>query len=245
MFPLLYHAHHSLHPEDIDFWVRLAANHPGPILELGCGTGRVLAPLARNGHRVFGLDLDIGMLTFLRSILDPDLSSRVFVFQGDFTNFHLATQFNLILMPCNTFSTLTSNERQATLACVRHHLLPGGVFAVSLPNPYRLGVLPEQVGPETEDIFPHPLDEEPVLVSSAWERAEQHFIVHWFYDHLSPDGKAQRLNVQVKHHLIPPQTYQDEMRGSGFVSLRLYGDFDTSDYNRDSPHLIILASRQP
>jgi ubiquinone/menaquinone biosynthesis C-methylase UbiE len=45
MFPQLYHIHHNAHTEDLPFWLKLAQQQGGPVLELGCGTGRVLIPL--------------------------------------------------------------------------------------------------------------------------------------------------------------------------------------------------------
>lgn len=244
MFPRFYHAHHSRHPEDLDFWLELAAEHPGPILELGCGTGRVLIPLAQRGHTIYGLDNDAEMLSVLRSNLPAELRSRTPAFQADFRDFHLAARFSLIMMPCNTYSTLEASQRLAVLERVHHHLQVGGVFAVSLPNPTLLQDLPAYSEPEVEDSFPHPLNGEPVLVSSAWERTERHFIVQWQYDHFLEDGALQRLSAQVKHQLDSPQVYIDELGAAGFTAIHKYGDFNRSSFKRTSSHLIILASRQ-
>ena len=62
MLPLLYHAHHNRYKEDLPFWLELAARHGDPVLELGCGSGRVLLALAQDGYQVYGLDNDPGML---------------------------------------------------------------------------------------------------------------------------------------------------------------------------------------
>ncbi len=135
MFPHLYHAHHSLHSEDLAFWLDLAAKQPGPILELGCGTGRILIPLAQSGHTVVGLDNDPGMLALLKSHLPPLLSHKPLVIQADFTQFHLGRTFGLVLMPCNTYSTLSPEARRSTLVSVRAHFQPGGMFAVCFAQP--------------------------------------------------------------------------------------------------------------
>jgi glycosyltransferase involved in cell wall biosynthesis len=65
MYPQLYHTHHSLRARDLPFWESLAAKIGDPILELGCGTGRVLHTLAGLGYTVTGLDYDPDMLAFL------------------------------------------------------------------------------------------------------------------------------------------------------------------------------------
>jgi SAM-dependent methyltransferase len=243
MFPRLYHAHHSRHPEDIDFWLGLAAEHPGLILELGCGSGRVLIPLVQHGHTVYGLDNDAGMLSVLRNNLPDGLRSSSPAFRADFKEFRLAARFSLIIMPCNTYSTLEAGERTAVLECVQGHLGAGGVFAASLPNPSLLRDLPAYSEAEVEDSFPHPLNGEPVFVSSGWQRTNRHFIVQWHYDQFLADGSLKRLSAQVKHQLDPVHAYSDEMLAAGFNSLRTYGDFDRSTFDSDSPQLIVLASR--
>ena len=63
---LLYDTHHQRHLEDLPFWLELARNANGPILELGCGTGRILLPLLENNLPAIGLDLDADMLAILR-----------------------------------------------------------------------------------------------------------------------------------------------------------------------------------
>src|SRR5512145_2850474 len=159
MFAPLYHAHHTLHPEDLPFLQGLAAQQNGPILELGCGTGRVLLPLHQQGFQVVGLDTSFEMLAYLNTLAE---GKSLPVFQADMSAFHMAQSFALILLPCNTFSTLSAAQRHRTLLCARNHLQAGGIFAISLPNPALLAQLPRRSDMETEDVFPHPLGGEPV-----------------------------------------------------------------------------------
>ena len=84
MDPALYHAHHSRHLEDLPFWHWLAMNYPGPILELGCGTGRVLLSLVKSGQLLVGLDRDHAMLAFLQEQLAPPDSALVHLISGGF-----------------------------------------------------------------------------------------------------------------------------------------------------------------
>jgi SAM-dependent methyltransferase len=241
MLAQLYHAHHSRHSEDLPFWLKLAARQNGSILELGCGTGRVLIALARAGYRAYGLDHDSGMLTLLQLQAGSDPASRGHFFQADMAAFHLARLFSLILLPCNTLSALPTGTRHAALALIRQHLSPNGLFAASLPNPTLLARLPRRADTETEEIFPHPIDGEPVQVSSTWQRSAAHFTACWHYDHLLPDGRVERFTTQVCHTLLPVESYVDELRQSGLKIETLYGDFDQSPYTEDSPHLILLA----
>lgn len=243
MFPLLYHTHHSLHNDDLRFWLELASHSAGPMLELGCGTGRVLVPLLRAGHAVVGIDHDCEMLALLRASLPPDMLPSLQVFQADFCAFHLQRKFSLILLPCNTYSTLDADQRLQLLRCIQMHLLPGGLFAASLPNPRLLKSLSPHAEAELEEIFDHPLDGEPVQVYSAWEKTAQTLRLRWHYDHLLPDGGVERTSETITHYLTPAEEYLYEIRAAGFSSTKTLGDFDGTPYSADAPQLILLVSR--
>lgn len=242
MFPPLYHAHHNRYTDDIPFWLDLAAQADGSVLELGCGTGRVLLPLANAGNQVYGLDNDRDMLRFLANRLTPVSQSLVHLIQADMSQFHFATAFGLIILPCNTLSTLTPAALRKMLVCAFEHLRPEGIFAASLPNPQVLAQMPKHGPEEVEEVFPHPEDGQPVQVSSAWQRDEQFFSVSWFYDHLLPDGQVERMQAVVKHQLLPIGAYLEMLKDAGFQSIKQYGDFTKTLYRKTSPQLVIIAT---
>jgi SAM-dependent methyltransferase len=233
MFPTLYHAHHSQYKEDLPFWLVLAHQQGSPVLELGCGTGRVLLPLAQAGFRTVGLDNDLG---------PPDLQPAPLLFAANLAEFHLAVRFPLVLLPCNTWSVLDAGQRRKALDCIIHHLSPGGMFASSIPNPEFLRELPSSSEADIDETFIHPLTGNPVQVSSSWQRTHSQFAVTWHYDHLLPDGEVERLTVQSRHDLIPAETYMDELRQAGMQIRALYGEFDGSPADRWAANLIFLAS---
>lgn len=147
----------------------------------------------------------------------------------------------MIFLACNTYSTLKADERQALLLRVRDHLEPGGLFAASLPNPARLRRLPRRGAPEIEEIFPHPIDGEPVQVSSAWERTNSEFRLIWHYDHLMPNGRVERQTVKTSHELEDPESYLAELHQVGLTISGLWGDYDRQSWQVDSPYLIFAA----
>jgi SAM-dependent methyltransferase len=243
MFPELYRVHHDLHSEDLSFWIKLAAQCAEPMLELGCGAGRVLLPLARAGHRMLGVEQDAQMLAELRRQMDADLDlkARLSVVQADFTHLRLAQRFGLILVPCNTYSQLQDDARRETLHMARAHLQPGGRFAVAMPNPPMLLELPARSALQVEEIFAHPGDGEPVQVSSGWRRTHREFILDWRYDHLLPDGSVERCSVSIHHRLTPVQTLLQEFHQAGFDRIELLGDFEFAAYTPEADDLIIIA----
>jgi SAM-dependent methyltransferase len=242
MLPQLYHAHHSLYLEDLPFWLDLAAQAGDPVLELGCGTGRVLIPLAVAGYQTVGLDHDLSMLKFLHTNIGPEIQHEPRLLAADIAEYNLTAQFPLIILPCNTFSMLSHDHRKACLRCVLRHLRQDGIFAVCLPNPELLIRLPNRSMTELEDEFIHPHTGNPVQVSSSWKRTKNTFNVTWNYDHLLPDGTVDRLTVNAIHQLTPLKTYVGDIEYAGLMVRELYGDFDRSAFTVDSPHLILLIS---
>ncbi len=243
MFPALYHAHHNLHMEDLDFWLHLAERQDGPILELGCGTGRVLLPLAEHGYHVYGMDRDPAMLAYLRESIPARQRAFIHIWQADLAQFRLNKSFPLILLPCNTFSTLTLQERNAALSCISQHLAPGGVFAASIPNPRLLAHMPASSAEELEEIFPSPHDGTPVRVSSAWKRTRSEFILTWIYERQTGAGQGERIESTVRHRLAPPYEYLKAIAGAGLTVTGTFGDFDRSPYSTDAENWIVVAQK--
>lgn len=242
LLQLYYHLHHNQHMEDLPFWLDLATQQGGELLELGCGTGRLLARFVEAGYRAIGLDIDYQMLATLQRLW-PNASGSPEILQADMAHFHLDAQFPLILLPCNTLSILSQTARRSTFACAAAHLSPHGIFAASLPNPLLLQEIAPVGDSEVEDFFLSPEDGEPVQVSSAWERAGAAFTVTWHYDHLFPDGRVERLTMSTRHSLIKPDAYLEELDSMGLRVINVYGDFDKSPFTPEAPQLILLAAR--
>jgi SAM-dependent methyltransferase len=241
--PLYYHLHHQNEVGDLLFWKALSKERGSPILELGCGTGRVLHPLIQNGLEVVGIDINQEALKFLSSQASRSLQSQPMVFQADIQYFRLDRRFSLIFMACNTLSTLPQAKRWKVYSQINDHLLTNGVFAASIPNPHYLTSLPEEGEPEVETLFDHPITGNPVQVSSGWQRVDQTVIVQWFYDHLQPDGRVERETVEITHYLTTLVEYQSELRAADLQLKMVYGDFNRTEYLVDSPYLIMVACR--
>jgi SAM-dependent methyltransferase len=125
---------------DIQFYVDMAVESGGPVLEMGCGTGRILLPTARAGVEIEGSDLSRGMLDALRGKLEqepPEVRRRVRLTEGDCRSLDLGRRFALVTAPFRVAQILLGRDDQrAWLGNVRRHLRPGGVlcFDVFQPN---------------------------------------------------------------------------------------------------------------
>lgn len=124
---------------DIEFFVEAATDAGGPVLELGCGTGRVLIPTARAGITITGLDASPHMLAICRQRLSDEpetVSSRVTVVQGDMRNFDIDETFNLVTIPFRPLQhLLTTDDQLSSLERIRRHLAAGGHLVFDVFNP--------------------------------------------------------------------------------------------------------------
>lgn len=236
-FPPLYHAHHASYTDDLAFYLELARQYGHPIVELGCGTGRVLHVLQNAGYYIVGLDSEIEMLRFLRR------RGPARVFCADMTSLALAPVFRLALLPCNTYSTFASQQRLALLSRVWRCLQSGGAFALSFPNPALLQSLPAQVEAELEEIVLHPETIYPVQIFTSWQRDQDWLSVTWAYDHLFPDGNVERVEYRQMYSLEAVSQFFIEIEQSGFHLQATYGNFDKKPLQRFSPNVIVVAEK--
>jgi SAM-dependent methyltransferase len=117
----------------------------GPVLELACGTGQLLVPLARGGARAVGLDLSAPMLAAARARAAAE-AVEVRLVEGDMRAFDLGERFALVYVARNSLLHLaTVDDFLACFACVRRHLLPGGAFVFDVFNP-DVGILARAPG---------------------------------------------------------------------------------------------------
>lgn len=175
---------------DIAFYRRLAMEQGGPILEIGCGTGRVSSALAADGFEVVGVDLSAPMLRQAearRASLAPAVAARLTYLTGDMTTLDLGRRFALIITPSRVFQfALTTEAQRAALRAMHAHLLPGGLLVLDLFDPRFEFVAPGAPFPPRGGEVRHPgtgnrvvweiigRDPEPLeqLVNSDWTARE-------------------------------------------------------------------------
>ena len=121
---------------DLEFYLDFSRSAGGKILELGCGTGRILIPTAAAGCQIVGLDISEYMLAKCREKLQnqpKEVQERVRLVHGNMTNFKLKETFRLITTPFRPFQHLGSIDDQlACLRCVNCHLTMGGKLILDL-----------------------------------------------------------------------------------------------------------------
>lgn len=130
-----YDAEHREMRDDVDFYTDLALDAGGPVLEVGCGTGRIYLELLRAGVDADGIDLSAGMLDRLRQkAAAENLTPNVW--QADMTTFETGREYALVIIPFRAFLHLTTlDEQRAALDRIRESLAPDGRLAFNVFAP--------------------------------------------------------------------------------------------------------------
>ena len=227
---------------DADWCRALAVRTGGPILELGCGSGRIAVPLAADGHRVVGIERSPAMLERARA---RALRAGVVVElrDGDVRNFSLDETFPLVLMVLNTFLMLEPEERWACLARAREHLTEGGRFAMHVfqPDPEKVagyeGAVVEEGTFETES-------GSRVTVFTSTRATVDRSTFTWTCDEVGDDRVVHRYSRTATLHYLYRREAELLLAAAGFSIESMEGDFDGSPADERSPRLLIIARRR-
>jgi SAM-dependent methyltransferase len=237
--------------DDLDFYLQYAqALDPEralPVLELGCGTGRVLLPLAGAGFRVTGLDNSEGMLHICaRHAEEQSLENRVSLHKADLREPGEVAggPFNLALCALNTFAYLTSTTEQlAMLTAVRGSLVQHGILVLDVTPPQR-HLLPPSEGEllyqgsyadEQSDAILHK------FITGYAEPSTQTHHVRVFYDLESRDGAVRRITQAQTFRWTGRYEMDLLLERAGFKMEKLYGDYELGEFGDESERMIFVA----
>jgi SAM-dependent methyltransferase len=239
---------HADQVEDQRFLEEIAASlgEQPHVLELGCGTGRLLVPLLDAGARVVGLDSAAGMLEVARSRLAL-YGERVRLVDADMCDFSLDDRFDLAVIGLNTFMHLiTQKDQVACLEAIHRHLRPAGLLLLDLANPH--SVVQETPLGVVQHRFTRPAPLDPTATVTLWSSttmsmAEQLTQTMLFFDEVSgAGGPVQRTTAEVLLRLIYRYELELLLARTGFAVRRLYGDYQSGPYEDGSERLICIAA---
>jgi SAM-dependent methyltransferase len=140
---------------DLPFYLDLAEQSRGPILEIACGTGRVLLPIARKGIESCGVDNSRAMLDVLNQNLNresTEVRQRISVHEGDMRNFRLNRRFPLVMIPFRPMQHMfTVEDQAAALKTAAAHLTDTGILAFDVFYP-KFDMIWTRVGEEIPEM---------------------------------------------------------------------------------------------
>lgn len=241
-----YDLEHDPFHDDIDLLLSFAEVAGDPILEMGCGSGRVLAPLAGAGYTVIGLDRSTTMLDRARSRLtDQKVAARVTLVEGDLAgDSPLAGEpFAMVLFTLNALMHLPSPDLQlAALTTARNRLAPGGLLVIDVVNPTPDYLVSLASSPALEwscslsdgsmvDKWAfrhvHPVDQ--VIDTTLW------------YDQVSSGGAFLRHRTQFDLRYLHPNELSLMLHAAGFTGIHMYGSYELDPLDDASDRILVTA----
>jgi len=244
-----YDAENADKTDDIDFYLELAEETDGSILDVGCGSGRVVLPLARAGHKVAGVDNNKPMLERAQARVrqQPDAYPHLSLEQADVLQpGALAGQtFDLVLLTYNLLMHFHQQTEQLTLLRnMRQLTSPDGLLIIDLPNAGETFATPDSDELSLERTFIDPQTGHMVMQQavSTLDRATQTMRVLWVYDEITGDGTVKRTVAPKLFRYFFPYEVQLLLGMSGYTLQQTYGDYDGSPFQDGSPRMLMLAA---
>lgn len=250
-FSIYYDKFHAQVSEDIPLVLELSLRTGGPILELGCGSGRLLLPLARAGLDVTGLDNSPEMLAILQKEIENEgerLRDRIHVKQHDFREpADITPAPNGILIGFNTLFHIDHQRLGSSLAHWHQLLNPGGLLYIDILNPLDLERLESENG--SERLSELPFEEEvtyqenegkvKIQSRSKVEQVDQIYRVEWL---ITRDKESYSTIFEFYYYYL--HQLQMGLDQAGFKIRSIWGDYDKTPYDEESERLIVLATKE-
>ena len=231
--------------DDLPMYRDFALAAGGPLLELGCGTGRVLIPLAADGQRITGLDVSAAMLAAARAKADAaSLRDRVNLVQGDMRDFGLPTRFALAFIPINTFMhCYDGGEQLACLRSIRRHLQPGGRLVIDVYHPDLQALLESdgRLGSEGAVLDPATGHTIHRLYTRRLDLATQTQHITYIMDEIDAAGVVRRALFPFRMRFVYRYEMEYLLRLAGYSLETVYGSYDLEPFDSNSEKMIFAA----
>ncbi len=243
-----YDAENADKSDDIDFYTELAAEHDTPILDVGCGSGRVVLPLARAGYTVHGIDNNDAMLrrAHQRVNAQTDAYKTLHLHHANVLTDNLPDErFGLILLTYNMLMHFYQQDDQITLLRrLRTIATDEALLVIDLPNAGETFAVPDTNAISLERTFVEPESGHMVMQQaiSELDRTTQLMRVVWLYDEIDGDGRVHRTVAPTMFRYFFPYEVRLLLRVADWQLDRTYGDVDGSPFEDGSPRMVVLAT---
>jgi SAM-dependent methyltransferase len=242
----LYDLEHDPFREDIDLLLSFAEATGGPILEMGCGSGRVVAPLARAGHHVVGIDRSATMLERCRARLAATGGTNLITLvEADMSSSHplAGHPFGLVLFTLNALMHLPDADAQReALRTARTRLAPGGLLVIDIMNPAPEYLVSLAAGPALE--WSAELDNGSTVDKWAYRKVhaiDQVIDTTIWYDQVSPHGNLTRHRTRFELRYLHPAELELMLQVAGFTQVQMYGTYELDTLDDASERIVVTA----
>lgn len=238
--------------QDVPFYVELARESAGTVLEAACGTGRVLIPCARASATMVGFDIKASRLHICRGKLEREpatVRARVTLSDGDMRTCDFGSGFALITMPFRGFQDLlTPEDQHAALVNMHRHLRIGGRIALDVFNPSIPFLADESASREfTDGTFP--LAGDAGTVTLAYRVAGRDY-VRQLQDveeiiYVTRTGRPRERQMrQFTTRYIFRYELEYLLQLTGFDVEHVFGDFRRGPFGAHYPGELVIVARK-
>ena len=244
----LYDLLHDDQTADLAFYAGIAgALVPpgGAVLDLGCGSGRVMEPLLEQGLRVTGLDGEPAMLRRARRRLDR-FGAQARLVEGDMRGAYLeGERFDLVVVAVNTFMHLDDHAAQrACLQGIYAHLAESGTAVLDLANPFHALALPQGVVTRRRQAHDMATGREVTVMGSLdVDPTAPRVVDHLIFDETVADGTLRRLSARVELRLVFMPELELLLAATGLGIADAYGDYELGPYHGAAERMIAIVRR--
>lgn len=241
-------AHHAMLEQDVPFFLGHLPRRRQAVLELAVGTARAAIPIAQAGHAVVGVDYAKDMLAIARRKRDAiGLTDRqLALVHGDLLHLDLHRPFDWVCLLFNTLLAFTAlDELDAVLQAVHRHMKPRGRFWVDVFQP-NLQLLARATSDDLDPCsFYVPSLDRTVMKTTqiARDPAKQVQRVTFHYTWFDANGVEHRQRSAFAMTFLFPRELQLLLERNGLRIEHLYGNYDASRLNADSPRMIACCVR--
>ncbi|NIP22993.1 MAG: class I SAM-dependent methyltransferase [Phycisphaerae bacterium] len=234
--------------DDLSMWLELTADLDGDLLEVGCGTGRVMLSLVQHDRRITGIDISELALQAARAKLEAGgFANIASLHLADMRIFDLSQKnFAFAFIPINTFMHCqTLADQQATLKHVYNHLKPNGQLVVDLyhPDPQTLLeadgrlLLENQI---IDDLTGHTIQ---WFIVRRLRLDQQIQEVTFILDEITDAGTIRRDTFSFSLRYLHRFEMELLLSNAGFELEDVLGDYDLSSFQDESPRMIFKAKK--
>jgi SAM-dependent methyltransferase len=242
-FARLYDWEHDRYLLDVDVHLGFARRFGGPLLELACGTGRLLGPLAQAGFAVTGVDSSTAMLERARARMSR-LGVGATLVEQRLELLNLDGQFKTIILGLDSFGLLVKREDQlGALRAARAHATHDGRLILDVSNGNLRGSSepPEEL---LHDLtLPDPETGRPItkFILRRARPSEQLDDLIFFYDEQDERGYLRRTSVELRLRWFTRFELELLLQNAGWQVEELYGNYNMEPYGADSDRILIVA----
>ena len=243
--PILYDQENESYIPEVPFLLKWASKKQGMIIDIACGTGRVTIPLAKNQHKLIGVDIHKGMLAEAKKKASK-FDLQVDWVEQDGTKLNLNIKSNLLYSVGNSFQHFLTNEAQdGLLSSVNKHLEVDGVFIFNT----RFPSVEELLQPPTEEYWRSYTDSETrnkvdLFTISHYDSLNQiqHYTTIRKYQNAGGEIiKEKRTNIRLRY--VFPKEMERILSLHGFELLHLYSDWKETPIANQSYEMICVCRK--